>query len=230
MNEDKKLLRSVLKESLFFKGLSEPLLEEIERIAIIKTYTKNQIIFREGEKALGFFLVLEGVVKIYKLSEKGKEHIIHLLGEGEVFSEIALSQVENYPAYAEAITPVKVAFFDKNHFLNLLKRRPELAQNLIALFSIKLRSLVKTIENLVLREAGERLLHYLWELSEEGQKKILELKINKSHLALLLGITPETLSRLFQRYQKEGLITFEKNKIILLDTKELKLRINQGIL
>lgn len=216
MSEERKLLRETLRESFFLSGLSEELLTEIENLALVKSYEKNREIFAEGERAYGFFLILEGHVKIYKLSPKGKEQIIHLLGPGEVFAEVVLSGVDTYPAYAQAITTVKVALFEKSRFLKLIQRRPEVALSLIGLFAMKLRSLVKTIENLTLREAGERLLHYLWELSNEGKKKTVELKINKIHLALLLGITPETLSRLFQRFREEGLIELEKNKKIIL--------------
>ncbi len=221
MTEEKTLLTEVLKNSFIFKGLSDELLREFSNLAVIKSFEKNQEIFGEGKPALGFFLILEGQVKIFKLSSKGKEQIIHILGPGEIFAEVVLAGVETYPAYAQAISPVKVAFFEKSGFLKLVQRKPELALNLIALFSIKLRSLVKTIENLTLRESGERLLHYLWELSEEGKKKDVELRVNKSHLALLLGITPETLSRLFQKYREEGLIELERNRIILLKPEKL---------
>ena len=222
MRNESVLLRETLKESFFFRGLSEDLLTELENLAIVKSYDKNAEIFAEGQKAFGFFLILEGYVKVYKLSPKGKEQIIHLLGPGEVFAEVVLSGVDTYPAYAQAISPVKVALFEKSRFLKLIQRRPELAMSLIGLFATKLRSLIKTIENLTLKEAGERLLHYLWELSEEGKNKTLELKVNKTHLALLLGITPETLSRLFHRFREEGIIELEKNKITLLDLEKIK--------
>ena len=222
MRNESVLLRETLKESFFFRGLSEDLLTELENLAIVKSYDKNAEIFAEGQKAFGFFLILEGYVKVYKLSSKGKEQIIHLLGPGEVFAEVVLSGVDTYPAYAQVISPVKVALFEKSRFLKLIQRRPELAMSLIGLFATKLRSLIKTIENLTLKEAGERLLHYLWELSEEGKNKTLELKVNKTHLALLLGITPETLSRLFHRFREEGIIELEKNKITLLDLEKIK--------
>jgi len=222
VSEDRALLEKVLKESFYFKGLSSELLQELISLAILKRYEKNQEIFSEGERALGFFLILEGNVKIYKLSSKGKEQIIHLLGPGDVFAEVVLSGLETYPAYAQALTPSKLALFEKARFLRLIQRKPELALNLIGLFSMKLRDLVKTIENLTLREAGERLQHFLWELSEEGKTPSFELKVNKSHLALLLGITPETLSRLFQKFKDEGLLEIEGKRLTLKNLEKWK--------
>jgi len=222
VSEDRVLLEKVLKESFYFKGLSSELLQELFSLATLKRYDKNQEIFSEGERALGFFLILEGNIKIYKFSPKGKEQIIHLLGPGDVFAEAVLSGLETYPAYALALTPSKLAFFEKARFLQLIQRKPELALNLIGLFSMKLWDLVRNIENLTLRKAGERLQHFLWELSEEGDKPSFELKVNKSHLALLLGITPETLSRLFQRFRDEGLLEIEGRRIDLKNLEKWK--------
>ncbi|MFN3921967.1 MAG: Crp/Fnr family transcriptional regulator, partial [Caldimicrobium sp.] len=206
---------SFLRENIFFKGLPEDLLQLISEISLVKTYNKGEEIFGEGERALGFYLILEGNVKIYKLSPKGKEVIIHLLSAGDIFAEIVLAGVETYPAYAQAITISKLAFFEKNRFLNLIQRKPELALRMIGLFTIKIKSLLKNIENLTLREARERLLIYLWDLSQEGNRVSFDLEINKAHLALLLGITPETLSRLFQKFREEGLLEIQQKRITL---------------
>ncbi len=222
MKKDENLVFEVLKESFYFQGLKENLLREIVTLARIKSYEKGEEVFGEGERALGFFIILEGHIKIYKLSSKGKEQIIHLLGRGEVFAEIVLSGAETYPAYAQALSPSKLAFFERTSFLKLIQKRPELALNLLGLFSLKLKKLLNTIENLTLREAGERLLLYLWELSEEGRKKEIKLSFNKGHLALLLGITPETLSRLFQKYKEEGLFIMDQKKIFFLNLEKFK--------
>lgn len=215
MNEKEKII-SVLNKSPLFQGLSIENLSEIANIAISLNFEKNQEIFGEGEKASGFFLVLEGNVKIYKLSPKGKEQIIHILGAGDIFAEIVLGGAETYPAYAQALSKVKLAFFERKKFLGLIQRKPEIALNILALFAVKLKTLVKTIENLTLKEAGERLLSYLWDLSKEGQKPVFNLNVTKSQLALLLGITPETLSRLFQKLKDDKLIEAKGREIKLI--------------
>lgn len=215
--EAKELLRKALQESLYFKGLSEPILNRIADIAITKSYEKGEEIFGEGEKALGFYLVLEGYVKIYRLSSKGKELIIHLLGKGEIFAEIVLAGVDKYPVYAQALTSAKLAFFEKVRFSRLIQGNPELALNMIGIFAIKLKSLLKSIDALSLKEARERLLMYLWDLSEEGKRESFDLEVNKAHLALLLGITPETLSRLFQKLKEEGLLNVTQKRVTLLN-------------
>lgn len=225
--KDKDLLLNSLRDNIFFKGLPEDLLKLIAEIAVVKTYDKGEEIFGEGDRAFGFYLILEGNVKIYKLSSKGKEVIVHLLGPGDIFAEVVLASVETYPAYAQALTLSKLVFFEKNKFLNLIQRKPELALSMIGLFTIKIKSLLKKIENLTLREARERLLTYLWEFSKEGRRMSFDLEINKAHLALLLGITPETLSRLFQKFKEEGLMEIQQKRITLLNLPRWKALIQE---
>lgn len=211
-----------LGDSYYFKGLPGQLLEEIADIGVVKHYEKGEEIFGEGERAYGFFYVIEGLVKIYKLSSKGKEQIIHLFGRGEIFAEVVLAGQELYPAYAQAVAPTDLLFFEKKRLLTLLQRRHDLCLNLIVLFAQRLRMLVRQIENLTLRDAGERLLLYLWDLSQSGAKTILPLEITKSQLALLLGITPETLSRLFQKFKNEGILELKGKEIFLRSPEALK--------
>lgn len=216
-------IKETLSNSFFFQGLPDDLLHKIASIGVVKNYEKNELIFAEGERAFGFFIILEGLVKIYKISAKGKEQIIHIFGKGEVFAEIVLSSLSNYPAYAQALTEVRLLFIERNRFLHLIQKNPALALYMIGVFAHRLKELVKTIENLTLREASERLLAYLWHLSDEGRRQVLVLEIGKAHLALLLGITPETLSRLFQRFKDEGLLSIKGREIHITNPSKWRL-------
>ncbi|MCS7279800.1 MAG: Crp/Fnr family transcriptional regulator [Thermodesulfobacteriaceae bacterium] len=222
MTQEKKKILELLKESPFFRELPEEILKEIALLGKIKIFEKNELIFSEGETAYGFYLISEGLVKIYKLSPKGKEQILHLLTKGEVFAEIVLMGTSSYPAWAQALTKLEVVFFDKNKFLNLVKQKPDLALNFIGILILKIKNLVKTIENLGLKEAEEKLIHYLWELSQEGKKESFFLKIPKSQLALLLGITPETLSRIFRKLKEENLVEINGREIKILNMENLR--------
>lgn len=219
---EKGKILALLKESFFFKDLSEKILEEIASLGIIKHFKKNELLFGEGEKAYGFYMISDGLVKIYKLSSKGKEQILHVLTRGEIFAEVVLMGTPSYPAWAQALTPLEVVFFEKNKFLNLIKQKPELALNFLGVLIFKIKNLVKTIENLSLKEAEEKLIHYLWELSQEGKKESFWLKIPKSQLAFLLGISPETLSRIFKKLREENLIEVKGKEIKILKIENLK--------
>jgi CRP/FNR family transcriptional regulator len=215
-------LDRAIKESPYFQGLSPELLSALVQISVLKRLSKGEHLFFEGEKALGFYFIVDGMMKLYKLSPKGKESVIHIFGPGEIFAEVVLAGSEAYPVNAQALTDATLAFFPKANLLNLLKRNPDFGLNLIGLLCVRLKSLLKTIENLTLKEAGERLIAYLWELTEEGKKEELTLSIPKSQLALLLGITPETLSRILQRLKEEDIIAVKGKRVKIKDMAKLR--------
>ena len=91
-----------------FRGLTEKQLDLMAEVFPRKRYDPSQIIFSEGEPAAGFYILLSGRLKIYKLSLEGKEQILHIIEPGEPFAEVALFSETRFPAYAEAIEKSEV--------------------------------------------------------------------------------------------------------------------------
>ncbi|QJA06379.1 Crp/Fnr family transcriptional regulator [Thermosulfurimonas marina] len=211
----------LLGKSLLFRGLAEEALREIRGIALSKVFEKGEVIFSEGAEARGFFLVLEGRVKVYRLSARGRQQILHVFGPGEAFAEAALFSEARYPAWAEALEKTRVLFFPRKAFLDLVRRRPELALNMLALLSLRLRSLAELVETLSLKEVPERLAAYLLYLAERNGSEF-DLEIPKGELAALLGTVPETLSRVLSRLSEAGLIEVSGKRIRILNEEGLR--------
>ncbi len=76
---------SIISSALIFEGLPDQYLEKIRDVAVPKKYAKGETIFMEQDEGNGFYLVAEGMVKIFKLSPSGKEQILHVFGAGEPF-------------------------------------------------------------------------------------------------------------------------------------------------
>jgi len=216
---DKKKIISV---SLLFEGLIGKHLDELADIAIEKTYSRGETIFFEGDEGNGFYMVGEGKVKIFKLSPSGKEHILHIFGQGEPFGEVPVFHGRPFPATAEALVKSKTLFFPRARFTRLVDTNPAIAMNMLAVLSMRLRRFATQIENLSLKEVPARLANYLIYLSEEqGREDQVELQISKGQLASLLGTIPETLSRIFAKMSEEGLIRVNGKVISLLDRETL---------
>lgn len=214
----KRLIANVL----FFKGLSEDELDEIQRIAVERSYPRNQIIFSEGEEGRGFFLIVDGRVKVFKVSPDGKEKILHILGPGEPVGQVAVFAGESFPAHAQAIRDTRTLFFGRNAFVALIHEKPSLALNMLAILSNRLREFTIQIENLSLKEVPARLAAYLLYLAEEQkQDSRVTLKITKAQLASVIGTIPETLSRIFARMAQAGYIQVDGKTIRLLDAEAL---------
>jgi CRP/FNR family transcriptional regulator len=211
-----------LSSTPFFRGLSPEQLSEASRIAFEKHFNKGEIIFSDGEEGDGSYLIIEGTVKVFKLSPEGKEHIIHLFSSGRIFGEMAVFGGEHFPINAEAITPTRVLFFPRSAFISLIEKSQTLALKMLADLSYKLRVLTAQIENLSLKEIPARLAAYLMLMArEQGLSTHVDLMISKAQLASILGTIPETLSRVFAKLSTQGLIRVEGRKIVFLDAVRL---------
>lgn len=212
----------IIGSSILFEGLPEQQIIDITNIAVLKTYQRGESIFFEGDEGNGFYMVGEGRVKIFKVSPSGKEHILHIFGQGEPFGEVPVFHGRPFPANAEAIVKSKTIFLPRNQFVLLVEANPSIALNMLAVLSQRLRRFASQIENLSLKEVPERLAGYLVYLSHEhGDSDEVELDISKGQLASLLGTIPETLSRIFAKMSEEGLIKVNGRKISLLNRQGL---------
>lgn len=206
-----------------FEGLPREQYEDLATIVVDKVFRRGQLIFAEGDAGTGFYVVIAGRVKIYKLSLGGKEQILHIFGPGEPFGEVPVFAGQRFPAYAEALEESRLFFFPRTAFVELIKRNPSLALNMLAVLSRRLRQFTVLIEDLSLKEVPGRLAAYLLYLSRQQAGAVdLELDLQKGQLASLLGTIPETLSRILSKMSKQGLIRVEGPRIRIMDRQGLQ--------
>lgn len=206
-----------------FKGLNIEELGELAMILVDQEIKRNQPIFSEGEKAAGLYVVVSGSVKIYKLSFDGKEQILHILGAGEPFAEVAVFAGTTYPANAMTMEKSRVFFIPRQAFLELIGRYPSLAMAMLATLSLRLRQFAGMIESLSLKEVPGRLATHLLLLSDQNKgAATVELAIAKTQLAAYLGTIPETLSRILSKLSKAGYIASDGAVITLVDRQGLE--------
>ncbi len=211
-----------------FEDLTKKQHADISAIAVWQKYKRGQLVFSEGDEGSGFYVLISGGVKIFKLSPEGKEQILHIMGPGEPFGEAAVFAGEPFPASARTLTESKVLFFPRRSFVDLITKNPALSLNMLAFLSRRLRVLANLVESLSLKEVPGRLAAYLLYYSEhKNDPAILELGISKTQLASLLGTIPETLSRILSRMGKEQLIKAGFRHIRILDRQGL-LELSEG--
>jgi len=206
-----------------FKGLPKAELEDLSMIVEDQKVGRGEIVFSEGDEGTGFYVIISGKVKIFKVSWEGKEQTLHIFGPGEPFGEVPVFGGQQFPANAEALEKGRIFFFPREDFSGLIKKNPDLALNLLAVLSKRLRRFTSLIEDLSLKEVPGRLAAYLLSLSESREGAMdLELEFSKGQLASILGTIPETLSRILGRMSNKGLIESHGPRIRLLDLQGLQ--------
>jgi CRP/FNR family transcriptional regulator, dissimilatory nitrate respiration regulator len=217
----------LLRRCPLFAGLKERDLQKIKAIALPRQLRKREILFSDGEEARGFYVILSGKVKLYKISPEGKEQILHVVSAPDAFAEAALFFEGTYPAFAEALNDSQLLFFQKRNFIHLIEKNPQLSINIIVSLSQYLKRFASLIEELSLKEVSSRIAKYLLDLSlkssKEGKSSIeIELDLSKTQLASKLGTISETLSRTLAKMKARGIIDVKKNRIHILNPKLLE--------
>jgi CRP-like cAMP-binding protein len=211
-------LGEVLRRVSLFEGLDEPHLLELVSRARRKHFEGNQTLFLEGDQARGLYVVISGRVKVFKLSPKGREQTLMIMGPGEPVGEVAVLSGEAYPANAETLESSEALYIPRQAFLDLVSREPEVAMRLLSALSARLRSFASLIEDLSLRDVAERLAAYLLSVAPEGDsEQVVDLGVSKAQLSAAVGTVPETLSRAFQQLSRSGAVETRGRKVHIKD-------------
>jgi CRP/FNR family transcriptional regulator, dissimilatory nitrate respiration regulator len=167
-------------------------------IARLCKFRKGQLIFREGEPCPGVYVVGKGLVRVFKTGPGGKEHVLHLVGPGGTFAEVAAIGGFAVPASAEAVAAATCVLLPQAAMRKLLDEDHDLCRGMLTGLTFWVKHLVGLMEDIVLRDAAGRLARYLLD-SPPAADGTVELPSLKRHLASHLNLTSETFSRTLGR-------------------------------
>lgn len=225
---DREAFQQLLKNHYLFTALDDAQLSKILAAVTMDSYPKGERLFRRGEPARAFYMVITGKVKLYRLSPDGHEKIMRLLGPGETFAEsIMFMDPPRYPVHAEAVESATVAAFSREPFMQLLQESFDTCRAVMAQMTQRIQAHWDEIEALALLNSRYRVVHYLLGLVPEGKKGalVITLPTHKSLIAAQLALQPETLSRLLRSLSDEALIELDGDDVTIPDVDKLRSRI-----
>jgi CRP-like cAMP-binding protein len=216
----------VLKNFFLFASLDDTQLSRIKQTMQHRQLQEGEFLFEHGQKAERFFILLNGHIKLIRLSLEGMEKVIEIIRPGESFAEaIMFMEKQIYPVTSQAIIPSEVISFENKVFLSILAESFDTCKRVMCDMSMRLRTWLGEIDNLTLQNATYRLVNYLlYQVPEDSKNSCqVSFQIPKHVIASRLSIKPETLSRILQHLTKEGLITVEGKTIHIHNLDRLKL-------
>lgn len=203
-----------------FNHLEREQMEEIVKSTRSISYKKGEIIYREGETDDSLYIVSKGKIRIYRLSDSGKEQLVRILNPGDFTGELALFRESIHKAYAEAMSETDVCIMRRNDLQQFLLKYPTISLKILSEFSNRLETSEKQTTRFATEKVETRLALFIAEcLNKDGPMEI-ELPMSKKDLASYLGTTPETISRKLSDLENEGYIkqkTSRRIKILDLD-------------
>ncbi|MCX7845265.1 MAG: Crp/Fnr family transcriptional regulator [Dictyoglomaceae bacterium] len=222
--------KDFLKKVPLFSELSEEDLDRLITISREKFYPKDSVIFQREEVGNFFFLICSGRVKVVIETEDGKEAILSILYPTEFFGEMSLLDGEPRSASIVALEDTRVLIIQRDEFLKLLYTHPEMSLKILKTLSLRLRKANRQIETLMFFDAPGRIARILLDIVlDKGIKTekgiAVDLDFTRQELGSLIGVSRETATRTLKTFEDEGIITVEKNHIIVHNLEKLKKRI-----
>ncbi len=222
---------ALLRRVSYFSGLSDAVLAALAAAAIERRYGRGQVVFLEGEPCAGLHVVAEGEVKIFKVSPQGREQILHRVGPGETFNDVAVLDGGPNPASAAALTDVTLCVILRTDIQRLALAYPALAWALIESTARRTRHLVAMVEDLALRSVKERLARLL--LAEAARTPASgeiarSQMVTQAEMAARLGTVREMIGRALRELADDGVLKLDRHRIVIVDRQRLT-RIAEGL-
>ena len=205
-----------------FRGLNPLMVERLTAAAGTLTLREHQSIFGQDEPATAFFIVIEGWVKLYRMTIAGDEAVIQVFARGDSFAEAAALTGDPYLATAEAVSNVRIVRIPADHVVKSIREMPEIALAMIASTSHHMHHLAQQVEQLKAQTGVQRLAEFLVALCPlDGDKCTIALPYDKTLIAGRLGLKPESLSRAFAKLKSVG-VDVRASHVVVRDPHKLQ--------
>lgn len=216
-------LKTFLSHYSLFRDLDNLEIEKIADIAITREWNKNSHVFMQGEHIENVYFIHQGKIKIYKSDVNGREQIVNILKNGEMFPHVGFFRKGGYPAFAEVLEPSILAVVPISHFERVLVENPELSIKVFKVLGEKIVDLQERLEAQVLNNTYEQIIKLLIRLAnlygekQEDETVLLKAEFTNKDLANMIGTTRETVSRTLTKMKKEEIIETDDDGNMIID-------------
>lgn len=212
----------IAKETVLFASLPAALADNILNRSATKSFQRGETIFLQGEIAESIFVVLDGWVKLFRITPTGAEAVVGVFTQGRSFGEAVALSGDDYPVSAEAVTETRLLHVRASVLSGLMQERPEIATAILSSAFRHLQGLVSQLEQLKAHTGAQRVAEFLLELCNvhDGSCTI-RLPYDKTLIAGRLGMQPQSLSRAFNRLEDIG-VKISHNQATIMDVAKLR--------
>jgi CRP/FNR family transcriptional regulator, cyclic AMP receptor protein len=219
----------IIRENQLFSQISDEEYEALDLLHHFKETPRNQYIYFEAFHHNKLYFLKEGYVKIGYFDKDGNEVIKEILGKGDIFGQIVLERGSLEGEFAQAYkADVSLCAFKIEDFEKLLVSRPELSVRFTRQVGQKLARVENRMINLLQKDVRTRLLYFMYSLTRQYpgslENNAFELDGLFTHddIAKLIGSSRQTVTTLINRFQEEGLLSFNRGYLKLPDVNKLQ--------
>jgi CRP-like cAMP-binding protein len=189
-----------------------------------RAYQPGDAIYSEGEYGDALYVLISGVVKLFRPYSGSKEATLRLLKPWDIFGHLAFAGETRQRAYAEAVTECKVTKVPKIFVERAIRRDPRVALKVMTLLELRLVQYEELVKCLLPRETEVRLANLLPILAQKfGEKDPLEssvtidIRLTHQDLAAMVASTRESVTKVLNEMRSRGVVEVEGGRITLKD-------------
>jgi CRP-like cAMP-binding protein len=206
-----------------FVGVAPHVLRRLDESAHSHAYQPGAVIFNEGERCAGFHVVVEGLVRIYRISPEGRLHTLSLLRPMASFNEVAAVDGGVNPYNAVAVTHAQVVRISHQIMMGLLSNEPDVLRNYVQALAHVNREYIERLEDMTFRTIPSRLAKlFLHETTYADQIAEAPTHLNQEEIAAILGTTREVVGRALRGLLNAGLLKKRGRQIFIADRPGLE--------
>ena len=215
----------IVKEFNSLKSLTR---DELMRVSSCKTgkiYSKGQVIFEEGETLNGVYCVRDGVCKLTKLSENGKDQVVKLVVKGGLLGKRSLVSEQKTNLSAIALNDMEMCFIPKSEIMADLQKNPDFTMSVLKTMAEDLKESEQSLVNMAQKSVRKRLAETLMYIHDEfgvDDEGFLSIVISREDYASIVGTATESAIRILSQLKKENVISTSGKKIKIEDYNSLK--------
>ena len=214
-HKDKDDSFSLLGSIPLFSGLSAEELRTVESHANLKSYRKNTVIIEKGDETTSLYVLVSGQVKVFLANEEGRELLLHTLGPGAYFGELALLGDVTRTASVMTTADSRLLVISKQDFTDYLSTRPEIAMEVIRYLVGKVQRETERSAILGLEDVYGRIAATLRKQAREEGGRLITGRLTHQDLAQIVGSSREMVSRIFKELKQGGYIEVEEKRVII---------------
>ena len=190
--------------------------KELESLGSVRRLGKGGIIYHQGDRAHSFYYIKKGRARVYMTSPDGAEKTLSTAAHGDILGEAAFFDKAPRISSAAALSVCEVAVIDENTLLSLIQEKPQTALELLSLLAQRIRQLSAQLDAMTFMRADERTARLL--LQSYSGKPV---KLTHEEIAETIGATRVTVSKILNRFSREGLLKTGYGQIVILDVDGL---------
>ncbi len=220
--------RNLLKEFTLFANTNTEELDDILSGASSRLLGRNEVVFKQGDSARSFYILLHGRLKVSQVTADGQQIIVRIINPGDLFGIARALKRDSYPGTAKTVSESLILCWPTVLWDQLMEDHPALAANAMQAVGARLQEAHTRIREMATEEVERRVAHTILRLVRQSGKRVehgvsIDFPVTRKDIAEMAGTTLHTVSRILSAWESAELVRGGRKKLLVREPHRLLL-------